>query len=188
MNETREQLRQLLSELSYFEGDFTLTSGRKSAYLVDVKRTVLSPHGAQLIGKVMLAHLRDSWPKAVAVGGRTLGADPLAVCMSYCSVTDGNRPIDAFIVRKSAKGHGSGNLVEASGRLKKGSPVVVLEDVVTTGGSALAAVKEVREAGFEVCGVLALVDRVEGGEQRLAQHGLALETVFSANQLKPNAT
>ena len=184
MSSERTQLIELLRRYSYFEGEFRLSSGRSSTYLIDVKRTALHPQGGRLIGRAMLSAARLAWPDAVAVGGLTLGADPLAISIAQASLDDGGPPLHAFIVRKKSKSHGTSRLIEASGGLADGAKVVVLEDVVTTGGSAFAAVEAVRLAGHSVCGVLALVDRREGGRERFAAEGLAFEAVFEVTDLK----
>ncbi len=188
MNSTqRNRLLSLLQSLSFKEGNFILTSGKPSEYLVDVKRTALHPEGGRLCGHALLEAVRKRWPDAQAVGGRTLGADPLAVSTAQASLDDGSQHLHAFIVRKEPKGHGSGSLIEQSGALEPGAPVVVLEDTSTTGGSAIKAVEAVREAGFSVCGVLTLVDREEGAAQRMADQDLDFAAVFSAQEIRRHA-
>jgi orotate phosphoribosyltransferase len=180
----RLRLLRLLRRLSYLEGDFTLTSGRQSHYLIDVKRTALHGEGARLIGEVMLSCLRDRWPMARAVGGRTLGADPLALSIAIASTRDGGPPLDAFVVRRRSKQHGTRRLLECAGTLTAPARVVVLDDVATTGGSALEAAREVAQAGFRVAGVLVLVDRREGAAGAVAAAGFEMASVFDIAEVQ----
>jgi len=147
--------------------------------MVDVKRTALHAEGSRLIGKAMLAIIRSVWPETTAVGGRELGAVPLATSVSLMSLEDGGTDLDAFIVRKTPKGHGTGQLIEASADLGASPSVVVLEDVSTTGGSSLAAVQAARDEGYEVLGALTVVDRDEGARELFAAEGLELHSVFT---------
>jgi orotate phosphoribosyltransferase len=187
MSGAREELIELLLRLSYLEGDFVLASGRRSDYLVDVKRTVLHPRGGQLIGRAVRDLVRATWPEAEGIGGRTLGADPLAVCAALTSLEDGGRPLEAFIVRKEAKGHGASQQIVCSGGLLAGASVVVLDDVVTTGGSALQAVEAARGAGYRVVGVVGFVDRDEGGRERIEGEELPFRSVMTAAELRAHA-
>jgi orotate phosphoribosyltransferase len=183
MSTERERLLALLKRQSYVEGDFVLASGRTSHYLVDVKRTALDAGGASLIGTCMLAAIRRHWPSAEGIGGRELGAVPLAVSVSLASLADGERHLHSFIARKESKAHGTGRLIEVAADLSEHAKVVVLEDVSTTGGSALAAVEVAREAGYTVLGALTLVDREEGAGERFAAADVELQSVFTANDL-----
>lgn len=137
----------------------------------------MSPDGLALIGSSGLATVRRIWPHADAVGGLTLGADPVAYAIAMASAgTD--RPLRAFTVRKEPKGHGTGRQIE--GPFRAGDRVVVIEDVITTGGSALKAVEVVRQAGAEVLGVLAVVDREEGGREAIEAAGCRVEALATA--------
>jgi orotate phosphoribosyltransferase len=140
----------------------------------------MTPDGQRLIGGLGLAAMRDAQWTADAVGGLTLGADPIAYAICHASA-DTSRPIRAFTVRKEAKSHGAGKLVE--GPLARGDRVVIVEDVITTGGSAERAVDAVRREGAEVLGVLALVDREEGGREHLEQLGLAVHALATASEV-----
>jgi orotate phosphoribosyltransferase len=164
-----------------------LASGRRSTLYVDCRLTAMSPEGQLLIGRVGLARLRATgWP-VDAIGGLTLGADPIAYAIAHASAfaaEQGNGPmVRAFTVRKEAKQHGTGKLIE--GPFQPGDHVVVVEDVITTGGSALKAVEAVRQAGGKVLGVLALVDRQEGGREALEATGLIVHALVTAEQLLP---
>ena len=154
----KETVLERLLALSFRVGDFTLSSGKKSDYYVDARLTTLDPQGGSAIAKLFLIEAKAL--AATAVGGLTLGADPIIGAMVGLGVDEGY-PIKGFIVRKEAKGHGTGKLIE--GNLDKSDKVIIVEDVVTTGGSALKAINAVKEFGAKVVAVLAVVDREEGG-------------------------
>ena len=160
----RDRLRTLLVEHSLMFGDFTLVSGKKSRYYFDSKKTTLLPEGAYLTAAEILKILRDNEIRADAIGGMTLGADPIVCPVAALSHLDGP-PLRAFIVRKEAKDHGTGRKIE--GDLEPRSRVVIIDDVVTSGGSTLRAIEAAEEAGHEVVAVLCLVDREEGGTEKL---------------------
>ncbi|HXV15036.1 MAG TPA: orotate phosphoribosyltransferase [Candidatus Krumholzibacteria bacterium] len=174
----RDELLQHLLAHSFRTGEFTLASGRKSNYYINGKMTTLDARGAYLVGRTFLAMVADDVPDAV--GGLTLGADPIVGAMIALAGLE-DLPLKGFIVRKEAKGHGTQSLVEGS--LSKGERVVIVEDVVTTGGSSLQAIAAVKALGCEVRKVLAVVDREEGGREALKQEGLVLEAVFTAREL-----
>src|SRR6185312_14025951 len=139
-------------------------SGRQSSLYIDARTTTMSPDGLALIGPLALQAIHDAGWTPDAIGGLTLGADPIACAISYASAS-GAKPLRAFTVRKEPKTHGTGKLIE--GPFREGDRVVVIEDTITTGGSARKAVDAVRAAGGIVEGVLALVDREEGGRETL---------------------
>lgn len=169
--EDRVKLVKLVRKLSYREGDFTLASGKKSKFYVDLKATTLHPEGARLIGKVAAREILAKCPLVEGVGGLTLGADPLATAISIAGLTEGCH-WPAFIVRKEAKGHGTGRYIEGVENLRRGARLLVLEDVVTTGGSSIQAVERLREAGYEPLAVLTVVDREQGGAAGIEKVGL----------------
>lgn len=176
----RERLARILRDESLETGEFVLASGRKSNYYLDCRRTTLHPEGAWLTGQLVLeAMTRRGWP-ADAVGGLTLGADPIAAATAVVSHLQGS-PVPAFLVRKSTKAHGTGRRIERCP--DAGSRVVLVEDVVTSGGSVLDAAGACRAADLEVLGVVTLVDREEGGRTALAESGLELEALFTASEL-----
>jgi orotate phosphoribosyltransferase len=181
MNE-RQRLKELLLKKSYRKGAFTLTSGQKSDFYIDCKQTTLDAEGGYLCGRLLYEILRSSATKIEAVGGMTLGADPLVTAVSIVSWL-GKQPIPAFIVRKEAKGHGTGNYLEGKSNLKAGCTVALLEDVVTTGGTLIKVIKRVEDEGYKVGLVATLVDREEGGANELAQAGFPLHTIFTRSQL-----
>ena len=185
MTDTLSRLIALLATRSAKRGDFVLASGRRSSLYVDCRLTTMSPDGQLLIGRAGLAALRQTgWP-VDAVGGLTLGADPIAYAIAHASALAAEQGMDemvrAFTVRKEAKQHGTGKLIE--GPFERGDRVVVVEDVITTGGSAIKAVEAVRAAGGVVMGVLALVDRDEGGREALEAAGLAVRSLVLASAL-----
>jgi orotate phosphoribosyltransferase len=174
------ELAQLLREKSVELGSFTLASGRTSSYYVDARRTTMSARGLELIGELGLAAVRDAGWDATAVGGLTLGADPVAYAVSLAS-RRAPPAIDAFTVRKEPKGHGAKRQIE--GCFGAGARAVVVEDVITTGQSALRAIEAVAAAGGVVVGVLAVVDREEGGRQAIEQAGHQLRVLVSLRDL-----
>src|ERR687884_1657326 len=176
----RDQLIHLLATRSARSGQFTLASGRQSILYIDARLTTMSPEGLAAIGPLGLAALRDTGWRVQAVGGLTLGADPVAYAISYASMVAGS-PLRAFTVRKEAKAHGTGRLIE--GPFRAGDRVAVVEDVITTGGSALRAAEAVRAAGGAVAGVLALVDREEGGREALETAGLEVRALTRAGEI-----
>ena len=178
-----ERLRQLVRKLSYREGTFTLTSGKKSDFYIDCKQTTLSAEGAYLCGKLMYQALVDAPGEFRAVGGMPLGADPLVTAVSVVSFLQGN-PVPAFIIRKEPKGHGTGSWIEGKSNIRQGSPVALVEDVVTTAGTLVKAIERTREEGFDVSHVITLVDRQEGGRERLGEAGYDLIALFTRDDIK----
>jgi orotate phosphoribosyltransferase len=180
----RNTLIRLLSQRSVRRGRFTLTSGRESTHYVDARLTTMSPEGLAVIGPLALETIRArQWP-VDAVGGLTLGADPIAYAIALASVMSPPL-VRAFTVRKEAKQHGTGRLIE--GPMREGDRVVVIEDVITTGGSALRAAEAVQRAGGMVSGVLALVDREEGGRGVLEAQGFDIVCLATLAELLDQA-
>lgn len=180
----RERLLRLLVERSFRTGEFTLASGRESPYYVDARTTTMSAEGQALIGALALAVLEREGIEAEAVGGLTMGADPIAYAVAHRSYLNG-RPVDAFSVRKEPKAHGRGRRIE--GCEVRDCRVVVVEDVITTGGSALEACRAVEEEGGEVSAILALVDREEGGLSALEAEGYRVVPLFRLDELRAAA-
>lgn len=171
------KLLEFLRLKSFEKREVTLASGRKSNFYIDVKRASLEAEGAFLIGQELFALVNQSFPTAQAIGGLTLGADPLATAVAYTSYLE-KKPLAAFIVRKELKAHGTGRMIEGGYFLKQGSSVVILEDVVTSGGSSLEAIQKVRAHGWTVLGVAAVVDRQEGGHEALQREGVQLISLY----------
>ena len=171
----------LLAERSVKRGEFTLASGRKSDLYIDARLTTMSPDGLSLIGQLGFAALRETGWNVGAVGGLTLGADPISYAISYASASSA-APLRAFTVRKEPKSHGTGKLIE--GPFRAGDRVAVIEDVITTGSSALIAIEAVRSAGGIVAGVLALVDREEGGRGAIEKEQVPVVTLVRASEIR----
>ena|SRR5688572_2100448 len=170
----------LLASRSAKRGEFTLASGRPSTLYIDARLTTMSPEGLTIIGSAGLRALHEARWNVESVGGLTLGADPIAYAIAYTSAAT-EVPIRAFTVRKEMKSHGMGRLIE--GPFKAGDRVAVIEDVITTGASALRAAKAVTDAGGHVIGVLAVVDREEGGRQMLEVNGLEVIALTHASEI-----
>ena len=176
----RESLRRLLLERSVRRGSFVLASGQRSSYYIDCRLTTMSAEGMTLIGRMGWEALQQMGWRPTAIGGLTMGADPVAYAIAAASYGS-TAPVDAFSVRKETKDHGTGRLIE--GNFKSGDPVVVVEDVITSGGSALKALAAVEEAGGTVLGVLAVVDREQGGKAVLETNGRRVVTLTTASDL-----
>ena len=179
MRELKKRLAKILLERSYREGDFTLASGRRSDYYFDCRQTALHPEGSWLIGTLFNALLADADVKGV--GGMTLGADPLISATTVISHEKG-RPLAGLIVRKEAKGHGTGQFVEGLANFTPGDNVAMLEDVAT-GGSLMTACERVRAAGLNVRVVCAVLDRGEGGREAIQDAGYELRALFTRPEL-----
>lgn len=178
-NSLRQLLLDLLVRLAYQEGEFLLSSGQKSSYYINGKKVTLTAEGALAIGRLLLSMLPED---TQAVAGLTLGADPIVTAVSVVSAYE-NRPIPALIIRKEAKGHGTKAYIEGPDLPMK-SKIVVLEDVVTTGKSAMQAVERLRDAGYQVEQIIAVVDREQGGAEFYQSVGLKFETLFSIRDLQ----
>lgn len=170
----------LLASRSAKRGEFTLASGRRSTLYIDARLTTMSPEGLTIIGSVGLHALHDAEWNVESVGGLTLGADPVAYAIAYASAAT-KAPIRAFTVRKETKSHGMGRVIE--GPFEPGDRVAVIEDVITTGASALRAAEAVSDAGGQVVGVLTVVDREEGGRQALEVSGLRVIALTRASDI-----
>ncbi|MBD2654596.1 orotate phosphoribosyltransferase [Synechocystis sp. FACHB-383] len=174
LEQVRQYLLRLLAIHAYKEGDFILSSGQPSTYYINGKLVTLRAEGALAIGRLLLAEL----PAGIeAVAGLTLGADPIVSAVSTVSAYE-EKPVAALIIRKEAKGHGTKAYIEGP-ELAQGTKVVVLEDVVTTGKSAMLAVERLRDAGYQVDTVIALVDRQQGGREFYQSQGLGFQALFT---------
>lgn len=174
----REALIALIREHALQFGDFTLASGKKASFYLDCRKVTLDSAGANLIAAGILELIDDNLPDAV--GGMAIGADPITAAVITVAGTQG-KPLKGFIVRKEAKSHGTGRSVE--GPVNPGQRVVVVEDVVTTGGSSLRAIERVEEFGLRVDGVIAVIDRLEGGRQAFEERGYQLRTLLTIRDL-----
>ena len=206
--ENKTSLLNLIATLSFKLGDFTLASGKKSDYYIDCRTTTLHAEGGRLSGLVFYDLIRERMPQAEAVGGLTMGADPLVsntACASAWALEDHHEILElsreleldkdshtepaptlihGFLVRKAEKSHGTGRKIE--GFLKAGAQVVIVDDVCTTGGSTITAIEAAREAGMHVAGVLCLVDREQGGRANIeaACNGAPFIAVFTATNVR----
>ncbi len=202
MNGDRARLLELLRTLSFERRKVVLASGRESDFYIDCKRTALTAEGHVLIGRLLLERVRRLPAPVQGVGGLTLGADPIASAVATASFLELERwrtldhvapdrtegppaTYDAFIVRKEPKGHGTGQWIEGRRTLPDGSRVVVIEDVVTTGGSALKAIERCRAEQLAPVACLALVDREEGGRETIEQQGVPLQALFARGDFLP---
>jgi orotate phosphoribosyltransferase len=181
----RERLVDLLRVRSFERKRVILASGRESDFFIDCKQTILTAEGHALVGELMFDALAGL-PTCEAVAGVELGGCPLASAVSLVSFVRG-RPLDALYVRKEVKDHGSRKLVENDKSLRPGLPVVILEDVITTGGSTLKAVDKLKSVGATVVGVVALVDRLEGGAEAIRAAGLPLLSICSRRDFLPDS-
>jgi orotate phosphoribosyltransferase len=176
----REQLRRLLLERSVRFGDFTLASGRRSSFYIDCRPSTMSAEGLTLIGRMGWQAIRGVGWRPKAVGGLTLGADPVAYAIAAAS-WGSDLVLDGFSVRKEPKEHGIGRLIE--GNFTAGDPIVVIEDVITSGGSAQKAIDAIEAGGGKILGVLAVVDRGEGGKSALEARGREVVALMTALEL-----
>lgn len=177
----KERLKKIIIELSYEKRNVTLASGRQSDFYFDGKQTTLHPEGGYLTGKLFFDAIKDV-EGVEGVGGLTLGADPIATATSIASFLAG-KPVPGFIIRKEPKGHGTGAWLEGRKNLKPGSRVVIVEDVVTSGGSSIKAIKRAEEEGLVVLGVVTLVDREEGGRENIEAEGYWLKSIFTKSEI-----
>jgi orotate phosphoribosyltransferase len=175
-----KELLDLIRERSVRFGDFTLTSGKKSHYYIDARLTTLDPKGAYLIGNIVLDMLGKQGIKPDAVGGLSLGADPISTAVSLISFTR-DEPLRALMIRKETKKHGMGKRVE--GNLVAGDSVLIVEDVISTGGSTLTAIKAIEDEGARVVLVVALVDRLMGGREAIESEGYTVEVLYSIKEI-----
>ncbi|MBU2591024.1 MAG: orotate phosphoribosyltransferase [Nitrospinota bacterium] len=176
----RQDLIDILKAQSYEEREVTLSSGKKSNFYFDGKMTTTDPYGAWLVGKLIFEAIRDLKPDGV--GGMSIGADPITTAVTIVSHLEG-QPITGFLIRKEPKKHGKRLSIEGGYNLKEGSRVVMVEDVVTTGGSTLKAIEKSEEAGFKVIKVISIVDRQEGGREAIEAAGYSFDSLFTKRDI-----
>ncbi|MDX1680977.1 MAG: orotate phosphoribosyltransferase [Akkermansiaceae bacterium] len=186
MSETAVALKKILLEKSVRTGEFTLASGKTSDLYIDCRVTALDPFGAQLIGDMgwhaVRSYIHSHKLKVDAIGGMTLGADPISLAVGMASAQQHpEEALQVFTVRKEPKGHGKGKQIE--GNFKSGDTIVVVDDVITTGGSTLKAVDAIEREGGKVAFCLVLVDREEGGKQAIEERGIPVIALFSRHKL-----
>lgn len=178
----KQRLKEILLEKSYREGKFKLSSGKESDFYIDGKQTTLSAEGAYLCGKLIFDLIKKQATPIQAIGGMTLGADPLVTAASMVSYLE-KQPIPAFIVRKESKKHGTEQYIEGQKNIVPGATVALLEDVVTTGGTLLKVIERVEAQGYKVGLIVTIVDRQEGGAETLSAKGYKLVPVFTRQDL-----
>ena len=182
----KEQLLEILKEKSVCHGSFTLASGVQSDLYIDAKQTTQDPRGAILVGRVgwevVKQVARDLRRRIDSIGGLTMGADPIASSIGiFAHLEDSSSELQTFVVRKVPKTHGRHKLIE--GNFSAGDSVVIVDDVITTGGSTLQAIEAVKEAGGEIAFVIVLVDRQEGGRENIEKHGYRVVPIFTREDL-----
>lgn len=180
--DNRQRLKELLLEKSYRQGKFQLSSGKESDFYIDGKQTTLAAEGAYLCGKLIFELIKGHAQPIEAVGGMTLGADPLVTATSTVSYLE-KAAIPAFIVRKEAKQHGTESYIEGIKNIPAKATVALLEDVVTTGNTLLKVIERVETEGFTVGMIITVVDRQEGGVKALADKGYHLQAIFTCETL-----
>jgi orotate phosphoribosyltransferase len=185
-SEAKTRLLEILRQKSVFHGDFTLASGAKSTYYIDCRLTTLDSEAAWLVGQVLYTLIKERAQQlgvsVTGIGGLTMGADPIALATGMHSFLENpSSPLQPFVVRKAPKSHGQTRLIE--GNFKAGSKVVVIDDVVTKGDSTIAAIDAVRREGGEVAFIAVLVDRQQGGRQKIEGLGLPVIAVFTKDDL-----
>lgn len=178
----RDELRQLILDRAYEKKKVILASGRESDFYIDLRTITLHPRGLLLTSHLFRELVAAEFPSTKAVGGPTLGADPIVAGVAVVSEQAGS-PLAAFIIRKEPKKHGLSKLIEGEKNLSAGMPVVILEDVATSGGSAIKAVDAAREAGLTVLGVAVIVDREEGAAENFAKAGIPFRSLFTRTEL-----
>ena len=176
----REKLKEMIKERALKVADkpiFKLSSGKMSTYYMDLRTITLDPEGGYIIGNLIFEMVKDKNPDAI--GGLTLGADPISYATSMISYIN-KQPIKPFVVRKEPKGHGTGKQIE--GNVQPGEKVFIVEDVVTTAGSSLKAAKVAKDFGLEILGIIAIVDREEGGEENIKKEGFEFFPIFKISE------
>jgi len=180
LEQLKSRLLLILKEKSYEKKEVTLSSGQKSDFYIDCRQTTLHPEGAFLVGEVIYNMVKEL--DVNGIGGPTMGADPMVASVSLVSYMEG-RPLPAFIIRKAPKKHGLGLWIEGKKNLKDGDRVVILEDVVTTGTSAIIAAEKAKEEGLKVAAIISLVDRIEGGAETIEKAGYDYMAVFTKTDI-----
>ncbi len=180
LGNARKRLLSIILKNGFERGVFRLTSGKLGAYYIDCRKVSLHPEGASLIGTLLLNELQDF--EVNAIGGLTLGADPVVTSVAIASFQQSQNPINAFIVRKQAKEHGKNQGIEGPD-LQQNAKVAIVDDVITTGGSAIQAAKRVEAAGAQVECILSIVDRLEGGREAMEDLGYKVKSLFTIEDL-----
>lgn len=183
MKNAKDTLMGMILEKSYREGDFTLTSGQKSSFYIDMKPTILHPQGAKAIGEIAADWIIQGQLKFQGVGGLTLGADPIVMAVSLGALEQG-MVLPATMIRKEPKKHGTSRYIEGIENFPSGTNFLVVEDVVTTGTSAKKAIEILRNEGFQVSHVLTIVDREAGGAEEFKKLGVEFQSIFTISDIR----
>lgn len=178
IEQCKDRLFKLINTQAFFRGDFVLSSGKKSNYYLDARLVTLSSEGAYLCGRLIYDCVKDVSP--TAIGGPTLGADPMVGAVGAMSFVEGH-PVKTFIIRKEAKGHGKGKMVEGP-ELKTEDVIVVIDDVATTGKAFIHSVKALSEDGLKPVCCVCIIDRQDGATEAMAAEGIALRSLFKAEE------
>jgi len=179
-SQVRQRLKEILQTNSITHGNFTLASGLKSSYYIDGKMTTFDAEGAYLVGLMMIDEIKKLDLKIDSVGGPTMGADPIVTGVGIASHLQ-SEPLRIFAVRKETKEHGAQKMIE--GNFKEGDKVVIVEDVITTGGSIFQAIKAVEDSKGTVEAVIVIVDRMQGGKENMEEKGYKFRSLFEINEL-----
>jgi orotate phosphoribosyltransferase len=182
MNNERGRLLEVIKRLSYEEGEFILKSGKRSSFYIDARETTLNPEGMYLTGQIIYRMVHE-FQGIDAVGGVSVGADPL-VCATVMTAYHKMDRLLGFFIRKEPKGHGRNLWIEGAKNLTQGMEVIILEDVVTTGGSSLRAIEITEAEGYKVRAVIALIDRLEGGKDAIESRGYRFMPIFNLTELR----
>jgi orotate phosphoribosyltransferase len=181
--QAREKLLQIILEKSYREGDFTLVSGAKSTFYIDLKATILHPEGARALGVLTTHWIKSQKLEFEGVGGLTLGADPIVMAVSMCALEQGI-VLPATMIRKEPKKHGTSRYIEGVENFKKGDRFLVVEDVVTTGGSAKKAIEILKSEGYQPTWLMTIVDRGAGGAEEFKKLGIQYHALFQLSEVQ----
>ena len=179
----RVELINLIKKIGYIKGNFTLSSGKKSTFYIDIKTVSLNPSGAKLIGMLGFKTIKALNWKLSAIGGMTIGADPISTAISLNAIND-DVFWPAFIIRKEPKGHGRNQYIEGLSNLEKNSKVVIIEDVLSSGRSALKAADKAKSAKLEVCGIWSVLDREMGAIEKISNSGFKVFSLTTLSEIK----
>ncbi len=183
LKELKSQIVSMIQKLSYEKREVKLASGRVSDFYVDMKHTLLHPAGIDMVSTYISESLRPMFDQKIqGCGGMTMGADPISTAVSMKSLSWKN-PLPAFYIRKEPKGHGTGQWIEGMKNFKKGDSVIILEDVVTSGGSSLKAAERAQEGGLKVLGIFTCVDREEGGREKILEAGFQFFSIATKSEI-----
>lgn len=177
----RNKLKEIITRRSLRFGEFILASGKKSNYYINGKNTTLEPEGLNLICKIFLNWIKKEFADIKGVGGPTLGADPIVGGIVALSIEQKN-PLKGFIIRKEPKGHGTNQWIEGRDNFSSGEKVILIEDVITTGGTSFKSIEKIKSAGLILKGVFCIVDRMQGAEEKFNSAGIPFRAIFTIDE------